>query len=130
MLFMQVDAVREYYATGRLKMPAVATVERIRGLTQVPTVAEAARNGGLAGLADFRSDTWNALAAPPHTPAPVIATINSAVNDLLRSREIAMRLSQFGMRPVGGSPADMAAFLREETKRWGEVIRAANLSID
>jgi tripartite-type tricarboxylate transporter receptor subunit TctC len=130
MLFMQIDAVREHYAAGKLKMLAVATAERIATLKEVPTVAEAGRAAGLAALADFRSDTWNALAAPPHTPAPVIAKINTAVNDLLRSPEIAMRLSQFGMHPVGGSPAEMAAFLREEAKRWGEVIRAANISIN
>ena len=130
MLFMQIDAVREHYAAGKLKMLAVATAGRIATIEEVPTVAEAGRAAGLAALADFRSDTWNALVAPPRTPAPVIAKINTAVNELLRSPDIAMRLSQFGMHPVGGSPAEMAAFLREETNRWGEVIRAANISIN
>jgi tripartite-type tricarboxylate transporter receptor subunit TctC len=38
------------------------------------------------------------------------------------------QLSRLGMRPVEGSPAGMAAFVAEETRRWGEVIRAANIS--
>jgi len=121
LLFMQVDAVREHAAAGKIKMLAVATPERLPAFRDVPTMAE-------AGVADFRSDTWNAIAAPPRTPRPVIATINAAVNDVLRMPDIVQQLGRFGMRPAGGSPADMAAFVAEETRRWGEVIRAANIS--
>jgi len=81
-----------------------------------------------AGIADFRSDTWNAIAAPPHTPGPVVARINAAMNEVLRAPDIGQQLARFGMQPVGGTPADMAAFVAEETRRWGEVIRAANIS--
>jgi tripartite-type tricarboxylate transporter receptor subunit TctC len=121
LLFMQIDAVREHYAAGKIKMLAVTTPQRLAVLKDVPTMAE-------AGVADFRSDTWNAIAAPPHTPRPVIAKINAAMNEALRSPEIGRQLARFGMQPVGGSPADMAAFVVEETRRWGEVIRAANIS--
>jgi tripartite-type tricarboxylate transporter receptor subunit TctC len=121
LLFMQIDAVREHYAAGKIKMLAVTTPQRLAVLKDVPTMAE-------AGIADFRSDTWNAIAAPPHTPRPVIAKINGAMNEALRSPDIGRQLARFGMQPVGGSPADMAAFVAEETRRWGEVIRAANIS--
>jgi tripartite-type tricarboxylate transporter receptor subunit TctC len=123
LLFMQVDAVRGQYAAGGLKMLAVATAERLPTLPDVPTMAE-------AGVADFISGTWNAIAAPPRTGKPIVGKINAAMNELLRAEDIAGRLAALGMQPVGGSPADMAAFLREETRRWGEVIRAANISVD
>ena len=42
--------------------------------------------------------------------------------------DIVQQLARLGMQPAGGSPADMAAFVAEETRRWGEVIRAANIS--
>jgi len=121
LLFMQVDAVREHFAAGKIKMLAVMTPERLAAFRNVPTMAE-------AGVADFRSDTWNAIAAPPHTPRPVIAKINTAMNELLHTPDVAQHLVRLGMQPVGGSPADMAAFVAEETRRWGEVIRAANIS--
>ena len=123
LLFMQIDAVREHYAAGQLKMLAVTTADRLPGLNEVPTMAE-------AGVPDFRSDTWNAIAAPPHTPKPVIAMINTAMNELLLAPDVRQALERLGMQPVGGSAADMAAFLREETRRWGEVIRAANISVN
>jgi tripartite-type tricarboxylate transporter receptor subunit TctC len=120
---LQVDAVRGQYEAGRLKMLAVATAERLPSLPDVPTMAE-------AGISDFISGTWNAIAAPPRTPKPIIGKINATMNELLHAPDIAARLAGLGMQPVGGSPADMAAFLRGETRRWGEVIRAANISVD
>jgi tripartite-type tricarboxylate transporter receptor subunit TctC len=121
LLFMQIDAVRGQYAAGSLKMLAVTTAERLPALPEVPTMAE-------AGVADFRSGTWNAIAAPPHTPKAIVGKINAAINAVLHASDIGRQLAGLGMQPVGGSPADMAAFVAEETSRWGEVIRAANIS--
>ena len=123
LLFMQVDAVRGQYAAGTLKMLAVATAQRVASLPEVPTMAE-------AGLSDFISGTWNAIAAPPRTGKPIIVKINAAMNELLHAPDIEERLTALGMQPAGGSPADMAAFLRAERSRWGEVIRAANISVE
>ena len=123
LLFIQIDAVREHFAAGRIKMLAVAAPERLPTFADVPTMEE-------AGVADFRSDTWNAIAAPPHTPRAIVAKINAAMNEVLHTPDIAKQLGRFGMRPVGGSPADMAVFVAEETRRWGEVIRAANISVN
>jgi tripartite-type tricarboxylate transporter receptor subunit TctC len=120
LLFMQIDAVREHFIAGKIRMLAVTTPERLPALKDVPTMAE-------AGVADFRSDTWNAIAAPPRTPRPIIAKINAAMNEALHTPDIVRQLARLGMQPAGGSPADMAAFVHEETRRWGEVIKAANL---
>jgi tripartite-type tricarboxylate transporter receptor subunit TctC len=121
LLFMQIDAVREHVAAGKIRMLAATTRARLPAFPNVPTMAE-------AGVADFRSDTWNAIAAPPRTPQPIIAKINAAMNDVLRAPDIAEQLAHLGLQAVGGSPAEMAAFVAEETRRWGEVIRAANIS--
>jgi tripartite-type tricarboxylate transporter receptor subunit TctC len=123
LLFMQIDAVREHYRSGRLKMLAVATDKRLAELPEVPTMAE-------AGVPDLLADTWNAIAAPPQTPKPIVAKVNAAMNDVLAMPEIRERLATMSMQPAGGTPADMAAFIRRETTRWGEVIRAANIKVD
>ncbi|MGD0023077.1 MAG: tripartite tricarboxylate transporter substrate binding protein [Xanthobacteraceae bacterium] len=121
MLFMQLDAVLEHYRAGELKMLAVMTERRIAALPDVPTIGE-------AGVADLKSDTWNAIAAPPRTPKAVIAKINSAMNDVLAMPEIRDRLAKLSMQVVGGSPEAMAEFLQAETRRWAEVIRSANIT--
>jgi tripartite-type tricarboxylate transporter receptor subunit TctC len=123
MLFFQLDSVREQYRANKVKMLAVTTPTRIASVPEVPTMAE-------AGLKDFRSDTWNALAAPPKTPAALVAKLNSAINAALAEPETAQHLRGMNMTPVGGTPEAARAFIRQETARWGEVIRAAKISVD
>jgi len=123
LLIVQLDAVRELYRAGRLKMLAVMGDRRLAELPDVPTITQ-------AGGPDIRADTWNALAAPPRTPQPIIAKINAAVNAALALPDIRARLATMSMTPAGGSPADMAAFVKAETERWGEVIRAANIGVN
>src|SRR5438309_5811058 len=123
MLFFQLDSVREQYRAGKAKMLAVTTPARIPSVPEVPTMDE-------AGVKDFRSETWNALAAPPKTPAAIVAKLNAAINAALADRETAEHLRAMSMSPVGGSPEAARAFIKQETVRWGEVIRAAKVTVD
>ena len=123
MLFFQLDSVREQYRAHKVKMLAVTTAARIASVPEVPTMEE-------AGVKDFRSDSWNALAAPPKTPAAIIAKLNDAINAVLKEPETAEHLRSMNMTPVGGAPDAAKNFIRQETERWGEVIRAAKISLD
>ncbi len=123
LLFIQLDSVRALARAGKVKMLAVATDKRLADLPDIPSLAE-------AGVPDFRADTWNAIAAPPKTPQPIIAKINAAMNEVFAMPDIRRRLATMSMTPAGGSPADMAAFVKAETARWGEVIRAAGIKVE
>jgi tripartite-type tricarboxylate transporter receptor subunit TctC len=123
MLFFQLDSVREQYRANKIKMLAVTTAVRIASVPEVPTMEE-------AGVKDFRSDSWNALAAPPKTPAAIVAKLNDAINAVLKEPEAAEHLRSMNMTPVGGAPDAAKIFIRQETERWGEVIRAAKISLD
>jgi tripartite-type tricarboxylate transporter receptor subunit TctC len=82
------------------------------------------------GVSNFVSDTWNAISAPPKTPPAIIAKVNAAVNETLKDPDMRKRFDSLNLLPGGGSPAEMKAFIQQETKRWGEVIRAANVTLD
>ena len=123
MLFFQLDAVREQYRAGKVKMLAVTTPARIASVPEVPTMDE-------AGVKNFRSDTWNALAAPPKTPAPIVAKLNAAINAALAQPETAEHLRAMSMSPLGGTPEAARALIAQESERWGEVIRAAKISAE
>jgi tripartite-type tricarboxylate transporter receptor subunit TctC len=76
---------------------------------------------------DFISDTWNAISAPPKTPAPIVAKLNAAVNDVLKMPEVQEQFRKLQLQPGGGTPQQMAEIVKNDTKRWSEVIRAANI---
>jgi tripartite-type tricarboxylate transporter receptor subunit TctC len=123
LLFMQLDAVREQYQAKKAKMLAVTTPERVPVVPEVPTMSE-------AGVKGLRSDTWNALAAPPKTPPAIVAKLNAAINAVLKQPETVEHLRGMNMTPVGGVPDEIKTFIKDETARWGDVIRAAKISAD
>ena len=108
---------------NKVKMLAVTTAVRIASVPEVPTMDE-------AGVKGFRSDTWNALAAPPRTPAAIVVKLNAAINAVLEQPDTAEHLRAMNMTPVGGTPDAIKTFVKEETERWGEVIRAANIRVE
>jgi tripartite-type tricarboxylate transporter receptor subunit TctC len=107
---------------GQIKIIAVGSTKRIPALAEVPTMEE-------AGLADFRSITWFALAAPPGTPAALIARINRDTVELLKDPRIADRLQTLQLDPGATSPEETARFFADELKLWGKVIAQAHISV-
>jgi tripartite-type tricarboxylate transporter receptor subunit TctC len=123
LMFLEMQSATQVYRAGLAKVLAVASERRAALLPDIPTFAE----GGLVGV---RSDTWNALAAPPKTPAAIVARLNGAINAVLRDPDVQAHFAAVSLQPVGGSPQEMGAFVKAETERWGEVIRAANIKAD
>ena len=88
----------------------------------MPTAAE-------AGLADYQVASWNALLAPAATPPGVVARQAEAVAAVLALPTVRERLRTLGADPAPSTPAALAALLRTETQRWGEVVRAAHITV-
>lgn len=107
---------------GRIKLLGVASAKRNAVAPDLPTVSE-------AGVPGFLSSAWFALVAPPQTPAAIAREINAVAVEALRSEEVRNKLLALGAEPVGGSTAETAAFIRDETERWHKVIREANVTL-
>jgi tripartite-type tricarboxylate transporter receptor subunit TctC len=113
----------ELHKAGKARILAVTTPTRVPELPDVPTLQE-------AGLTGFVSDTWNAISAPPKTPAPIVAKLNAAINEVLNAPETQSHLSLMHLHAVGGTPQQMAEIVKADTRRWGDVIRAANVTLE
>jgi tripartite-type tricarboxylate transporter receptor subunit TctC len=107
---------------GALRLLAVATEHRMPALANVATLAET-----VPGLV---SQTWFAIAAPPKTPPALAARISGDFVAALRQPEVIARLATLSADPVGSDPAATAAFIAEETVRWGKVIKIADIKIE
>jgi tripartite-type tricarboxylate transporter receptor subunit TctC len=123
LIFMEMSASVKLHEGGKARILAVMTDHRIAALPDIPTMDE-------VGVKDLESDTFNAISAPPKTPPAIVAKLNTAINDVLKDPEMQARFKAHHLEPGGGTPEDMAKLVREETKRWGDVIRAANISMD
>jgi tripartite-type tricarboxylate transporter receptor subunit TctC len=121
LMFTELATSLQLDKAGKARILAVATKQRVASIPDIPTLAE-------AGVPGCESDTWNALTAPPQTPAAIVAKLNDAANKAMRTPELLERYRKLSAMPGGGTPAEMAAFIAEETRRWGEVIRAANIT--
>jgi tripartite-type tricarboxylate transporter receptor subunit TctC len=120
LIFMQLEAAIKLHEGGKARILAVTTEKRISSLPDTPTMAE-------AGLKDFVSDTWNAISAPPKTPAPIIAKLNAAVNQVLQLPEVREQYEKQRLQLGGGTPQEMARIVKEDTARWSVVIKEANI---
>lgn len=121
--FNEIATSVEMHKAGKIRILAVTTSMRVPELPDIPTLQE-------AGLAGFVSDTWNAISAPPRTPAPIVAKLNAAINDVLTAPDMQAHLKLMHLQAVGGSPQRMAEIIKADTQRWGQVIRSANVTID
>ncbi|MEN9559605.1 MAG: hypothetical protein RLZZ502_816 [Pseudomonadota bacterium] len=125
-LFTGAPAVLAHIKAGKMRPLAVSSPTRLSGLPQVPTVAES----GLAGTAEFEADQWYGVVAPKGTPESVIKLLNSKINEALLSPEVKTRLLSEGAEPQTKSPQAFAALIQAEIKRWGPVIRQADIRPD
>ena len=120
-LFNPASTLAPQDKTGRLRMIAIASTERVKGLN-LPTVAE-------SGLPGFRSEVWFGLFAPAGTPAPVIARLNALTNRILKDPSVAEVLDKAGMEPVGGTDIELGKLLQDDSARWAEVVKATGAKI-
>ena len=110
------------YRAGKLKLLGVASAERASAVPDLPTIAE-------SGLPGFRSITWFAIAGPPGMSAALAEKINRDVAEILQKPEIVEKLSALRLDPMGGTTADAAKFIADETQLWDRVIREAHITL-
>jgi tripartite-type tricarboxylate transporter receptor subunit TctC len=121
--FGNISAALALYRDGKVKVLAVTDKTRAPAIPEVPTTAE-------AGLPGLLSVGWFAMAAPPGTKADLQERIAKATTEVLAMRDVQAKFRAVGVEPVGGSPAQMTAFVKEENQRWGDVIRKNNIVVE
>jgi tripartite-type tricarboxylate transporter receptor subunit TctC len=108
---------------GKLRVLAVTSEARNPSLPDVPTMIE-------AGVPGYVLDFWTGIVAPAGTPADVIAKLNEAINEGLKSPELQASLARFNVRANIRSVKDAAAFMAGESKKWGEIVKTAKVTVN
>lgn len=110
--------------SGKVRAIAVTGTNRSSLLPDVPTLSE-------AGLKDLSgSSGWYGLVGPAGMPRDVVERLSQAVVKIMKSSEVRERFQANGADPLGSNSAEMAAFVAQDYRRWGELIKAANIKAE
>jgi len=107
---------------GKMRALAVTSKQRISAAPEVPTFQE-------AGLRGYEAVGWFGAVAPANTPKDIINRLNTEIRSALAVPDVKERALTAGAEPHATSPEEFAAYIREETKKWGEVVRAAGIKL-
>lgn len=121
----QIDAGCAAYAPSftSSRILAVMTAEPVDFLPGVPSMRE-------AGFPSVIASTWYGVFGPPNMPPAIVSKLNAAMNTFLQTSDARSRFPGLGVRPLGGSPADLTKKMAEDKIVWSKVIKDANVKLE
>jgi tripartite-type tricarboxylate transporter receptor subunit TctC len=122
MTFISMLVVRAHINAGRLRLLGVGTPQRANALPDVPAIAET--------LPGFESTSWYVVMGPARMPAALVARLNTEVNALVKTPEVADRLASDTVEPRALSPEATAKHVADEITRWKAVAQRAGVRVD
>jgi tripartite-type tricarboxylate transporter receptor subunit TctC len=115
-------SAKRYVDSGDLKLIAPAGAKRLADAPQVAAIAET--------YPGFDVIAFNALVAPAGVPAPVLDKLSADLRAVINSREFSDKVRHLGIFPLGNTPQELSAWMREQIARWQEIAKAANIKAD
>jgi tripartite-type tricarboxylate transporter receptor subunit TctC len=122
-LFNGMLATYPHVKSGKLRILAVSSAQRVPSIPDVPTVAE-------SGVPGFETGSWQGVLAPPNTPRAVVQKINGDLIKVLGDKETRDKLEAQGALVRTQTPEEMATFIRNETTRWAKVVKEAGVKVE
>ncbi len=123
MYFGTTPSTMPHVRTGRLRALGVTTAKRTPAAPEVPTISE-------SGLPGYEQSAWHGLLAPAGTPEAIITKLHAEVARALRSPDVAERFAAQGIDVIGSSPAEFAAFIKQDVAKYEKLVKTAGIRID
>ena len=122
-IFATIPSAIQHFKSGRLVPLGVSSAKRNGALPEVPTVSE-------AGVPGYEAIEWQGVVVPAGTPAPVVGRLHQAFARAVKLPEMKERLAALGADAAGGTPDELAAFIRSELAGWAKVIKESGIRIE
>jgi len=120
LLFAGVSVLKPHVDSGRLRALAISTAKRSTTVPDIPTLDE-------SGIKGYQTKSWNSLVVPRRTPTAIIQRLNTELNAVLNTSQLADQLKSQGIEPEPGTPAELARHIREEIVRFQNLINTIGL---
>ncbi len=123
MTWSSIPTILPHARSGRVRALGVGNAKRIPSLPEFPTIAE-------AGLPGFESYAWGGMIGPANMPREVVQRLNREIVATLSQKDVVDRMLNEGTIPTPSTPEEFTAYLRSELKKWGDVVRMANIKAE
>jgi tripartite-type tricarboxylate transporter receptor subunit TctC len=120
--FNAIPSVLAQVKEGKLRALGVGSTKRARALPELPTIAET--------VPGFEYEIWYGLFAPTRTPAAIVTKASTDVQRALREPDVAQQLVAQGAEPAPTTPQQLTQYIKEDTARWGKIIKERNLKVE
>ena len=121
-LFAAAPGTVDYIRTAKLRALAVTSPTNAEVLRELPTVA--------SSLPDYEASQWYGLAVPARTPADIVERLNRETNAAFADAAMKARFAAISGEPIGGTPAQFAELIADETQKWARVVKFAGLKAE
>ena len=122
-MFCDLGTILPLHQVGKVRIIAVASLARLSQIPAIPTIDE-------SGVKGFSSSTFFSLMALPKTPAEIRAKLNKAIVAAMQTPEVQAKLKLIFVEASNLDTKEMGEFVKAEAKLWGDVIRAANITVE
>jgi tripartite-type tricarboxylate transporter receptor subunit TctC len=123
LMFATAASVAEHIKAGLVRPLAVTTLKRTAAFPDIPTVDE-------LGIKGFDATTWHGLVAPTGMPPAIVDKLHDALVAALKDDGVNRQLATLGVEIVGSTPNEFAEYIKMETPKWTEIVRASGAKVD
>ncbi|MPZ45299.1 MAG: tripartite tricarboxylate transporter substrate binding protein [Betaproteobacteria bacterium] len=123
LLFGSAVAIQPHLHSGRIKVLAVTGLKRVGSLPNVPTVAE-------SGVPGFEEGNWQAVLVPSGTPGAIVSRLNQELVRIVKETDVNAQIRKVGADVIGDTPEQTNARIRQDLKRYGELIKRLDIKLE
>ncbi|MGQ0750172.1 MAG: Bug family tripartite tricarboxylate transporter substrate binding protein [Betaproteobacteria bacterium] len=122
-LYASIPPILPHVRSNRVRVLGVGNAKRIPTLPDVPTISE-------AGLPGYEAYAWGGMIGPANMPRDIVMKLNAAIVDTLKQKDVIDKMLADGTVPTPSSPEEFTAYMKTELKKWGAVVKMANIKLE
>ena len=122
-LFSSLPSLKPHMDSGKIRAIGLSAPTKSSDAKGIPTIAE-------AGVPEFEYTTWYATYVPEGTPRPVIEKLNATLREVLSNKALHDKLESQGASLQGSTPDELSKLMQNESRKWKQVIREANITVN